>query len=182
MFLKVLCMFLLESSRKRTHLCCYVDLHLPSPIQLAPLSQIPVSHLDHTVGFSLCPPSQCTPALPRDIPYTPQLLCCKSAVIKMEVPIPFWILVFFSFDKYPEVELLGHMVVHCFFIFLRNLHTLFLIAVPVYILTNSVLSFPFSPFSENLLFVVFLMIAILTGGRSFLMVALICLSVMFNDV
>ena len=100
----------------------------------------------------------------------------------MEVPIPFWILVFFSFDKYPEVELLGHMVVHCFFIFLRNLHTLFLIAVPVYILTNSVLSFPFSPFSENLLFVVFLMIAILTGGRSFLMVALICLSVMFNDV
>ena len=73
------------------------------------------------------------------------------------------------------------MIVH-FFVILRNLHALSMGAVPIYNLTNSVL-FPFLTFLSNACYLLsFLILAIQTAGRSYLMVALICLSVMFNDV
>ena len=51
------------------------------------------------------------------------------------------------------------------FNFLRNLHTVIsIVSVPIYITTNSVLGIPFL-LIQQLLFVVFLMIATLTGVR-----------------
>ena len=50
--------------------------------------------------------------------------------------------------------------------FLRNLHTIFHMAVSIYIPINSAKSIPFSPHPlQHLLFVDFLMRAILTGVR-----------------
>ena len=67
--------------------------------------------------------------------------------------------------------------------FLRNLHTILHVAVLVCIPTNSVRGFPFSPHSlQHLLFVDFLIAAILTSMRWFLIVVLICISLTMSDI
>ena len=70
----------------------------------------------------------------------------------------------FLSDIYPGVELLGHMVV--LFLVFRETCILFLTVVePVYIPTNNVQGFHFfSHPHQQLLFIFFLIIAILTGG------------------
>ena len=68
--------------------------------------------------------------------------------------------------------------------FLRNLHTSSIVAVPIYIPTNSARGFPFLHILSSIycLFIDFLMMAILTGVRLCLIVALICISVIMSNV
>ena len=89
---------------------------------------------------------------------------------------------------------LNHMVILFFFLFLRQFHTVFhsgCINLHTYTLTNNAQGFPVLHFLSNFLsntcylfiylFIYFLIIAIRTGVRWFLTVALICISLMNSD-
>ena len=94
----------------------------------------------------------------------------------------------FSLDKYPEVELLDH-ITGSIFKFWRNLHTVHggCTSWHSYQQCSRVLEH-FSTlsislhFHQHLLFLVSLITAILTGVKRYLIVVLICISLMIGDI
>ena len=89
----------------------------------------------------------------------------------------------FSSDKYPEVELLGHMVALLYYWFSEK--PLYCSPQRLYQFTfpQTGTSVPFSPHPhQHMLFLAFLIIVILIGVWWYLIVALICISLMINNV
>ena len=87
----------------------------------------------------------------------------------------------FSLDKYPHVELLDHMVV-LFLIFWETSILFSKATTPICIPTNSAQVFPFLFFLADTLFLVFLIISIVTGVKWYLIVVLLCISLIISDV
>ena len=88
----------------------------------------------------------------------------------------------FSSDKHPEVELLDHLVV-LFFIFGGNSVLFSTVGWTNIHFHQQCTSFPFSSYPcQRLLLLVFFIIAILTSERWYLIVVLICISLLISDV
>ena len=86
----------------------------------------------------------------------------------------------FTFNTYQEEELLDHMVI-LFLIFWETSMLFSIVAVWVYIPTNSSQKFPFSPHKYLLFLVVVFIMPILTCVSWKLILVLVCIFLMIND-
>ena len=92
----------------------------------------------------------------------------------------FEIMISFPLDIHQKVELLDHMAVVFFKLFLKNFRTLFHMAASVYIHSHQQCTRVL--FSHQHLLLVFLMTAILTSVRWYFIVVLICIFLAISDI